>query len=477
VRIAGRLTTAGEYVSSLDSRITWAALGANKDIVAAETETHAGNARRTGAAPLTPSPKPGALAWSAPLGRSASSEMAMHFWPEDNQYPHWQPFPVVAGGRVFNSTFEGIQCLDSASGQAVWKQNWISSGGLWADKFTGFPISCPTATAERVYLRVLAGAQSALRCYRAGDGKLLWSTEANAGLKKTVWLSDPLVAGGLAVAVFLEEFPQGDGGVARNGYNVHGVAAFDAESGDLRWKRALAAGVTGIRVCEEVRGRDNRQYTAYRGSMQLGPPATDGSVIYAPTGLGSLAALNAFTGEVLWLAGYPRLRCDDLQNGTSGALPFVPRMLKINARGPCSPIVADDVIVLAPKDATGILAFDRKDGRIRWARDLDDSRFLVGLSDGNLIAADSSVSAISLGTGRTVWQFALEKRLLGQPGYSGGIVYSPTQGGVQLVDAHTGKALESVAWDKKIGALANLVVTGQRIVGVNAKYVAALSAK
>ena len=68
------------------------------------------------------------------------------------------------------------------------------------------------------------------------------------------------------------------------------------------------------------------------------------------------------------------------------------------------------------------------------------------------------------------------KGLLSQPGYSGGVLYLPSQTSLQLLDARNGESLGTYAWDQKMGALGNLVVSGQRIVGVNGKLVGALAA-
>ncbi|MCY3024222.1 MAG: PQQ-binding-like beta-propeller repeat protein [Planctomycetota bacterium] len=188
--------------------------------------------------------------------------------------------------------------------------------------------------------------------------------------------------------------------------------------------------------------------------------------------------MNAFTGEVLWLAGYAKLRAEGLQTGTSESGPFLPRILKVNARGPASPVVGDEVVVLAPKDAAGVIAFDRRNGEIRWRQDLLECRYLAGVCEGNLLAVDNTVTALSLATGKVAWEYTVEgKRLLGQPGYSGAVLYLPTQTNLQMVDARTGQALGTFAWDQKAGPLGNLVIGSQRIVGVNTKALAALAAK
>jgi outer membrane protein assembly factor BamB len=209
--------------------------------------------------------------------------------------------------------------------------------------------------------------------------------------------------------------------------------------------------------------------------MQLGPATIDNGVVYAQTGLGSLAALNAFTGEVVWLSGYPKMRSDSLDLGSSATDKFLPRMLKILARGPSSPIVSEETVVLAPKDSPGLIAFDRRNGAIRWVNELIDARFLIGQSGENVLVADDTVCALSLKTGEVAWQQKLvtpgkSRGLYGRPGFTSNTLYLPTPDGIRLVDARNGKNIDSVQWDPKAGAAANLVTDGRYFAGVNTKF-------
>ena len=119
-------------------------------------------------------------------------------------------------------------------------------------------------------------------------------------------------------------------------------------------------------------------------------------------------------------------------------------MLKVLARGPGSPVITEDVIAVAPKDAAGILAFDRRTGELRWHRELVDARYLCGICDGRLIAADNHTLALDLKTGRTDWEyFDAGKTVLGQPGFSGNVLYLPREDGIARVDAvRTGAGIE-----------------------------------
>ena len=483
------------------SPITFAGENANGDAVAAHLRKHlknvepeantAGrvsatllaNIQRTGAAPGSPSPAPRAILWSVAAPQSQSSFLARDFWPEDTVYSHLQPFPVISGDRVFVSTFENIQALDLNSGKTIWKHSWDSRGSLFPQVdgrtlFTGFPQSCPTVDNGKVYLRTLRESQSALRCYAAADGRLLWSTESSAALKRMVFLSDPLITNGCAIAVFLEP-PDQDSQLGQTSVNTHGVIAFDAATGQLRWKTALATGAMG-RVVERIVGRDSKQYATYRASMQLGAPSADAGVVYTPTGLGSMAALSVFTGELIWLSGYPQLRSESLENGNSSIDRFLPRVLKYISRGPAAPLVGADVVLLAPKDATGLIAFERQSGMIRWMQELNDSRFIAGVCAGNVLVCDNTVKAISLATGATAWEFSMpdpKRGLFAQPGFSGSTLYLPTADVLLMVDARTGKSTGSMPWSAQPGALGNLVVSGSMLVGVNGKFIGAVGEK
>jgi len=480
IKVAGVETSGAQLAAKLESEINKPAK-ADARLEMSTAETLGSIPRRSGPPAATPSPVPRGMLWNTPLARTESSRMAKDFWPEDSVYSHLQSFPVISGDRVFVSTLEGIAAYELGNGRNIWKQNWESKGSLfpWHDGralFTGHPLSCPTVSEGRVYMRALKAAQTGLRCHDAANGKLIWNTETNLAFSRTVWLSDPLLAYGMAIAVFLEP----EGADARPGttpLNIHGVAAFDAASGELRWKSSLVTGAMG-RILEKVAGHDNKQYAMYRSSMQLGVPAADNGIVYTPTGMGSLAALSAFTGEVIWLSGYPQLRSESLENGNSAIDRFLPRMLKFISRGPVAPIVSDDVVVLAPKDASGLIAFERQSGIIRWTHDLCDSRFLAGVCDGNVLVADNTVKAVALASGKTVWEFTIpadKKGLYAQPGFSGSTLYVPTPDVLLLLDARTGKNTGSMPWNPQVGALGNLVVSGSTLVGVNGKFIGALS--
>ena len=443
-------------------------------------DTFAANARRLGAI-AGPAPVPDRLEWTHPIKQSESATRARSVWAEDRNYFHFEPFPVVSAARIFFATREDVRAVDIASGKDIWNKSWGNAGYVLTDKFSGFPQTLPVLKDGKLFVRGISGEKnSVIRCYDATTGNVDWDTEKIPSLRNFVWSSEPLATYNLIVAAYFEPL---DHDTVRCG-----AAALDARTGALVWKRPFGIGNSGLRIAEKYKDSRFTQVN-YRVTLQLGPPSAHEGTIYTSTGLGSLAALNAYTGDVFWISDYPRLRAGNLSTGNSGIEGFMPRILKVLARGPSSPVVGDNVVALAPRDATGIVGFDRRSGELRWARELIDARFIAGVCDGKLIAADDTVTALDLDTGKIAWEYSggaaagagaagQLKRLAGQPGFSGGMLYLPYDDGLHLVDAKTGELKNRQTWDPKTsGPIANIVVTGSHLIGVNNSVLASIHAK
>ncbi len=153
------------------------------------------------------------------------------------------------------------------------------------------------------------------------------------------------------------------------------------------------------------------------------------------------------------------------------------RVLKMISRGAVSPIVTPDTVVIAPKDASGLIGFDRRTGAIRWQDELLDAPYLCGICGDRILMAGASVRAIQLDNGATAWEYPLtNESVYGQPGFSGEMLYLPTEDRLHVIDAKTGKLQAAYPWDPRVGPLGNLTITANAIVGVNTHYVAAISA-
>lgn len=434
------------------------------------TEIFGGNMCRTGAPPGSPAPLPGAMEWQRPLEPSQALARARGSGLDDHTFSHIEPYPIVSNGRVFVASRQSFRAFNLADGAELWNKRWDSNGTILNDGFAGYPQSLPCAANGRIFLRAYtADRRSTLRCYNPENGVLIWDTEQNPAVKNVYFSSEPLAAHGLIYAIFFEPV---DAEI-----NRFGMLALNERTGAPVWQRYFGSGISGVSITNQNNEGRSPQIR-YQVTLQMGPPSASEGVVYSATGLGSVAALNAFTGEILWITEYPKLRAGNLQTGNSGLETFQPRMLKCLARGPSSPVVSGGIVALAPKDSAGVLAFDQASGELRWCRELLDARFIAGVCNGNLLAADDTITALDLKSGRIVWTYSdAGKKLLAQPGYSGSVLYLPMEDGLRRIDARDGKFLDVRAWDQRANAfLGNLVVTPKHIVGVNNGSVLSLGA-
>jgi len=457
ISLGGASVSGGDLARTLQSRLGQSASNGGTDNGDYPVLNY--SLARTGPPLNSAPPQPGELIWMNPLPQSASFDTARaKAWSA--LFSYLQSYPVVANGKVFASTLESLQCYDIESGKTLWSRSWRSAGSPVSGQFAGFPLSCPTVSDGRVFMRAFEKKQSTLRCYFAASGRPSWSSASNAELRKVIWLSDPVVTSGLAIAVFME--------LGDNEANIHGLAALDALSGELRWKHAFENGRAGMRQGDEF----------LMSTLQLGPPSAENGVVYATTGMGSVCAVKALDGALVWMSGYPRAQMNNRERGNAYLTDTVwQRTSRTLARGPSSPLISGDVVVYAPKDSPGLIAFQRDTGAILWRNEILDGRFVAGICEGNVLLADDTVRAIRASNGSTAWEFALKSPLYGSPAYSGGVLCLPTREGLQMLDAKTGAATASSMWDSRMGPLGNLVAVGSHIVGVSEKGVASLGPK
>lgn len=100
------------------------------------------------------------------------------------------------------------------------------------------------------------------------------------------------------------------------------------------------------------------------------PVTLAGDTVYAATNLGAITALDATTGNVRWIACYPRDGAPTFNRPGNGPT-SVPR--------PC--VVTGDQVIAAPADSTRLLAWDTATGRPLWDTPRGDTETeIVGVS-------------------------------------------------------------------------------------------------
>lgn len=237
-----------------------------------------------------------------------------------------------------------------------------------------------------------------------------------------------------------------------------GLVAPFRRDGEVRL--AVLEPVTG-RLLHEIPVVGPPTYFNNRGGRCL--LAADETTLYVCTGNGVIAAMDRTDLSWLWATAYPSTLSQHL--GQQWWMPFEqPRESGIDR-----PIVAGDLLILAPVDSPDIHAVERFSGREVWRIPRRTYGFLIGatadgviLGGGALLCVDPDDPAGKPPRWRTV-----PLDIVGRPAMRDSRVYVPTRDGVVVVDARNGKLrdatpAESNAAQARQGA-ANLLVTDEAL--------------
>lgn len=204
------------------------------------------------------------------------------------------------------------------------------------------------------------------------------------------------------------------------------VAALDGRTGAVKWLRFVCgASSTAVLNAENMR-RSALVFNPDHGHRLL---SMHGTTIYYQTDLGALAAIDARSGSLRWLATYPRV-----VEAARG---------RREQRGLNPAIVADGLVIIAPSDATSIYAFDASTGRFVWRLEPPEPvDHLLGVEGGKLIATGDFVWTIDARTGVLTSQWPDQKtseRGYGRGLIAGGEVYWPTRDRIYPLSIATGR--------------------------------------
>lgn len=349
--------------------------------------------------------------------------------------------PIVLGDQIVVSESERVIAYNLAQGETAptedrptpqpaeppvaWTQRLTSGtfGSARTRTLGDPPRFTLTASGDRIYARLgpshpRLGPSSllAIRNNREVEGKLQWMIRAS---------DIPLPAprnGSSSLATFEGSPVTNDQGVYVGITEVATmlttyVACLDAETGRPRWVRYV--GEASVPLDNMTGMADARDI----GNRLL---ALDGATLYYQTNLGALAALDAETGSLRWLATYPT---------TGGFADRVDRELN-------PAIVHGGLVYVAPVDCPEILAFDAASGRIVWkSRGLAEVRHLLGVAKGRLIATGDRVWSLDARTGEVLryWPDAGSGfQGFGRGLLAGDFIYWPTKTEIHVLEQATG---------------------------------------
>ncbi len=164
------------------------------------------------------------------------------------------------------------------------------------------------------------------------------------------------------------------------------VACFDSFSGKLRWRSQLIAG--GWVPRSEQANMISHQLLSYSSGR-----------LFLDSGLGVIAALDARTGQMVWLVRHPVV--DDFADA-------YPRSQRFRARDLTPPMIYRDMVICAPSSCRELFALDWGTGDLLWATvegQATDVTHLLCVIDDKLIASGDRLWWIDIHSGRALARF------------------------------------------------------------------------
>ncbi|MCE5326088.1 MAG: PQQ-like beta-propeller repeat protein [Planctomycetaceae bacterium] len=233
------------------------------------------------------------------------------------------------------------------------------------------------------------------------DGAVLWTTRDRPDWQKMRPLCRPLAADGrvFVLATEMKEPPHfwrvheraGVLNAAGAGDSPLLLVGLDAADGRILFKHVL--GTATDPVAELIRSG-------------CGMSIFDGAV-YCSTNGGFVARADCRDGMIAWIKGYPQ------------AFQAAKPPIQYSREGG-GPIVVGRAVLTAPRDHSGVVAFDRDSGNLLWERPMVPSDRLAGVSGSVLITANTRwLAGIDIASGRMLWCRKLPAAIVSQAGIAG----------------------------------------------------------
>ncbi len=241
-------------------------------------------------------------------------------WSFDGPQSHFVATPLITNKTIYAPNADGTLYALDLQGEVLW--TFEAGDPLWGT---------PTTDGERLYVPSLG---HVLYAINPKDGSVIWQTRLDGALA-----SQPtLVDGVLYVGTFANQ-----------------VVAVQAEDGKVLWTApasgwvwsapayadgTLFVGDLGGKIMALDAETGKEKWSVTQGGPVIGQPAVDNEALYFTTENGILIALTP-EGKPLW------------QHNFDGKLY-------------ASPVVASDMLLVAPYKSTNFLVAMNTDGQIRW---------------------------------------------------------------------------------------------------------------
>jgi len=286
-----------------------------------------------------------------------------------------------------------------------------------------------------------SGIPDAVAAFELESGRMRWSSSGNRNLAGLHLVAPPAVADGRLYVL----------AVRRGAWETtpFSLVCLDCRDGRVMWRRLLGHQNMTIRSSSRsVFGRQGVNVSYYGSAVVV----RDGEV-YAVPNAGFVARCDARDGKVEWVHSYSRATLGE-------------HLRSIVDRGGAPPVLTAGHLILAPRDRNGVFALDRVTGRQAWDCPAAPSSSVEAFPGGRLLAGDRRHCAmIDATSGSMLWVHRFDDAAVGRPVRHGDGILAGTSTGLVRVAATTGIDVGRVSW--RAGALHAFSPAGAVVRGID----------
>ncbi|MFH1998441.1 MAG: PQQ-binding-like beta-propeller repeat protein, partial [Planctomycetota bacterium] len=238
------------------------------------------------------------------------------------------------------------------------------------------------------------------------------------------------------------------------------ILCFDLESGALVWKMPVGIGQHELTMF-------NMEYKEFTTTPLSG---SEGVVVFC-SNLGFVAALDALSGRIRWVAEYNTIPLPEATHFTGRPNPRPVYW----ANNP--PVICDNRVVVTPLDSDSIFAYDLHTGKPAWkqhAQRLGTGTYpnVLGAHDGKVIlCGGGGAVALSAENGSRQWRVFLpaDQAVSGRGAMTEDRLFLPAGGNLYIYELNSGKAAGRLGVDYSHYP-SNLFLLGEVIASVETEY-------
>ncbi|GMV98514.1 MAG: hypothetical protein AMXMBFR83_28640 [Phycisphaerae bacterium] len=267
--------------------------------------------------------------------------------------------PALVGDKVYVFSRQGgkevLRCLDAASGNEIWKDEYESRGVTGpASSFSG-PRSSPAVGEGKV---VTLGVRGRLSCLDAATGKVLWrKDDFLEAIPRFATSSSPIIVDGLCIAQL-------------GGGNNGALVAYDLAGGEEKWKWTGESPAYASPVLMTLDGL--KLVVAETEERIVAVRLSDGKLMWeTPFAVRGMGAYNASTpvveGNVLYFSGGGRgtraVKLEKQGEGIVGQELWKNEDLSVQFNTP----VVKEGLLYGLSQSNELFCLDKQTGKAAWS--------------------------------------------------------------------------------------------------------------